>query len=244
MKPLILICSQDAEFYMILNHILAVEGFASALARDGDEMLELAGDTQASAGILDCRAFNAMAEVCSRLRQDARTSALPLIASIAPGAESHHVALLKSGVDESLVRPFAPAKLLDCLRSRLSGGRLLGSRSEGPAPLSYGEIDMHIDAHHVRCNGREILLGPIEFKLLRHLLENPGKVLTRDELIEAAWPGNVYVGPRTVDVHISRLRRSLKQSSNLDAIRTVRLGGYALEYQAVSADFQDVPHQR
>ena len=109
--------------------------------------------------------------------------------------------------------------------------------------MSFGEIDMEIDTHHVRCNGPEILLGPIEFKLLRHMLENPGKVLTRDELIEAAWPRNVYVGPRTVDVHISRLRRSLKQSSDLDAIRTVRLGGYALEYRSGSGE-QDVAHQR
>ncbi|OCX21494.1 two-component system response regulator [Mesorhizobium hungaricum] len=243
MKPLILICSQDAEFYMILNHILAVEGFASALASDSDEMLKLAGETEAQAGILDCRACNAMAEVCSRLRQDARTSALPLIASIAPGAENQHIALLKSGVDESLVRPFAPAKLLDCLRSRLSYTRLPGSRPEGPVSLSHGDIHMQIDTHHVRCNGREILLGPIEFKLLRHMLENPGKVLTRDELIEAAWPGNVYVGPRTVDVHISRLRRSLRQSSDLDAIRTVRLGGYALEFRSGSGE-QDVAHLR
>ncbi|WP_278159107.1 response regulator transcription factor [Mesorhizobium sp. WSM4976] len=195
-------------------------------------MLELAGETEAQAGILDCRACNAMAEVCRRLRQDGRASALPLIASIAPGAETQHIALLKSGVDEILVRPFAPAKLLDCLHSRLSGSRSLRSRPDGPASLSYGGVEMEIDSHHVRCNGREILLGPIEFKLLRHMLEHPGKVLTRDELIEAAWPRNVYVGPRTVDVHISRLRRSLRQSSDLDAIRTVRLGGYALEYRS------------
>lgn len=241
MKPLILICSQDAEFYMVLSHILAVEGFATALASDADEMLELAGEAKAQAGILDCRACNTMAEVCSRLRQDGRASALPLIASIAPGAETQHIALLKSGVDEILVRPFAPAKLLDCLHSRLSG--LPRSRPVGPASLRYGEIEMEIDRHHVRCKDREILLGPIEFKLLRHMLENPGKVLTRDELIEAAWPGNVYVGPRTVDVHISRLRRSLKQSSDLDPIRTVRLGGYALEYRSGSGE-QHAAHQR
>ena len=236
MKPLILICSQDAEFYMVLSHILGVEGFHTALASDAGELLELAGETEAQAGILDCRPCNAMAEVGRRLRQDARTSALPLIASIAPGAETQHIALLKSGVDEILVRPFAPAKLLDCLHSRLRGGRSPRSRPEGPASLSYGEVEMEIDTHHVRCNGREILLGPIEFKLLRYMLEHPGKVLTRDELIEAAWPRNVYVGPRTVDVHISRLRRSLRQSSDLDAIRTVRLGGYALEYRSRPAE--------
>jgi two-component system phosphate regulon response regulator PhoB len=97
--------------------------------------------------------------------------------------------------------------------------------------LSFGDIEMQLDTHRVRRNGREIVLGPIEFKLLRYMLENPEKVLSRDELIEFAWPGNVYVGARTVDVHISRLRKSLKGASQSDAIRTVRLAGYALEGQ-------------
>ncbi|MER9331180.1 winged helix-turn-helix domain-containing protein [Mesorhizobium sp. M0488] len=83
----------------------------------------------------------------------------------------------------------------------------------------------------MRCNGTEISLGPIEFRLLRRLPENPGRVLSRDELIGAAWPGNVYVGARTVDVHISRLRKSIRHSAHGDVIRTVRLGGYALESQ-------------
>jgi two-component system phosphate regulon response regulator PhoB len=232
MKPLIVICSHDAEFYLVLSHILAVDGFASALASNVDEMLDLATEMPIHALVLDCRPDNKMAESCSRLRQDARTSALPVVALIAPGAETQHIALLKAGIDESLVRPLAPAKLLAYLHSRLGTGRQSGPRPDRAMSLSYGDIEMQIDTHHVRCNGKEILLGPIEFKLLRHMLENPEKVLSRDELIEAAWPGNVYVGPRTVDVHISRLRKSLGQSSHRDTIRTVRLGGYALESQS------------
>lgn len=100
-------------------------------------------------------------------------------------------------------------------------------------PHHTGFRRLQIDTHHVRCKGTEISLGPIEFKLLRHMLEHPGRVLSRDELTGAAWPGNIYVGPRTVDVHISRLRTSIKQSAHTNPIRirTVRLGGYALEYQ-------------
>lgn len=105
-------------------------------------------------------------------------------------------------------RTLAPAKLLAYLHSRLGTGRQSGLRPQGTMSLTYGDIEMQLETHHVRCNGRELLLGPIEFKLLRHMLENPEKVFSRDELIEAAWPGNVYVGPRTVDVHISRLRKS------------------------------------
>jgi two-component system phosphate regulon response regulator PhoB len=229
MKPLIAICSQDAEFYLVLDHILSVDGFTSALASDVDEMIELAAETSVHAWVLDCRRDSQMADTCSRLRQDARSSPLPVVALIAPGAENQHLALLKAGIDESFVRPLAPANLAGYLRSKLGTRRQFGLRSDSKMLLTYGDIEMQLDTHHVHCNGREVLLGPIEFKLLRHMLENPEKVLSRDDLIEAAWPGNVYVGPRTVDVHISRLRRSLKQSSHIDAIRTVRLGGYALE---------------
>ncbi|MBZ9974018.1 response regulator transcription factor [Mesorhizobium sp. BR-1-1-10] len=229
MKPLIIICSDHAEFYLILSHILTVDGFESALATNADEMLELAGQLSVQALLLDCRPDNQMADSCARLRQDDRTSTLPVIALIAPGAESQHIVLLKSGIDESFIRPLAPAKLLDYLRSRLGAERRSRLQLQSAISLSHGDIEMQIDTHHVRCSGREIELGPIEFKLLRHMLEHPGKVLSREELIGAAWPSNVYVGPRTVDVHISRLRRSIKQSPHHDVIRTVRLGGYALE---------------
>lgn len=229
MKPLIVICSHDAEFYLVLSHILAVDGFTSALASNIDEMLELAGDMPVHAWVLDCRPDNQMAASCSRLRQDPRTSALPVVALIAPGAESQHIALLKSGIDEGFVRPLAPAKLLVYLHWKLGTGRQSGLRPDGATSLIYGDIEMQIDTHHVRCNGNEISLGPIEFKLLRYMMENPETVHSRDDLIRVAWPSNVYVGPRTVDVHISRLRKSLNQSAHNDVIRTVRLGGYALE---------------
>ena len=231
MKPKIVICSHDAEFYLVLSHILKVDGFSSALASDVDEMVELAAETPVDAWVMDCRPHNHMADVCSRLRQDPRISTLPVVALIAPGAEDQHIGLLKSGIDESFIRPLAPAKLLDYLHTRLGTGRQFGSRTQSAMSLNYGDIEMQIDTHHVRCKGTEVSLGPIEFKLLRHMLEHPGKVFSRDELIGAAWPGNIYVGPRTVDVHISRLRTSIKQSAHTNPIRTVRLGGYALEYQ-------------
>lgn len=230
-KPLVAICSRDAEFYLILNHILDVDGYMSTLASTGEEMLELAAEMPVRAWILDCRPDHDMAANCRRIRQDAEAHFLPLIALIAPGAENQHIELLKSGIDKCFIRPTAPATLLEYLHAKLGDGRQAGWRAEGSLSLSYGEIEMQIDAHHVRCNGQEIMLGPIEFKLLRHMLENPKKVLSRDELTRVAWPGNVYVGPRTVDVHISRLRKSLKSSCRSDLIRTVRLGGYALEHQ-------------
>ncbi|KQU95542.1 hypothetical protein ASD12_23850 [Mesorhizobium sp. Root102] len=228
MKPLIVICSQDAEFYLLLSHILEVDGFASTLASSIDETLMLAAKKAVEVVVLDCRADNQLAEGSARLKQDARTAALPCVALVSPGAELQHIQLLRSGVDELFVRPFAPAKLLAYLRDRLGAGQ----RSQRGKSLAYSDVEMQIDTHRVRCAGREIVLGPIEFKLLRHLLENPEKVISRNELIEVAWPNSAGVVARMVDVHISQLRKLLKQSSHSAAIRTVRLAGYALEHRS------------
>jgi two-component system, OmpR family, phosphate regulon response regulator PhoB len=231
MKPLIAICSQDPEFYLLLGHILEVDGFGSALAGTIEETLELAAEKPVQAVVLDCRPDNQVAARSVRLKQDARTSALPCVALLAPGAESQHIELLRAGIDDRFVRPITPAKLLECLRSRLAIGQTPRTGSQNGKSLRYSDVEMQIETHRVRCNGREILLGPIEFRLLRHMLENPEKVISRDELIGVAWPDSVKVDARTVDVHISQLRKLLKQSCQSAAIRTVRLAGYALEHR-------------
>ncbi|TPJ52430.1 response regulator transcription factor [Mesorhizobium sp. B2-6-4] len=229
MKPLIVICSQDAEFYLLLSHILEVDGFVSSLAGSVDEVLALAAAKLVQAVVLDCRPGNQLAAKSGRLKQDARTSALPCVALVSPGAEAQHIQLLSSGIDECFVRPFAPAKLLEYLRARLAVGQTSGQESRRGKSLAYSDVEMQLDTHRVRCAGKEISLGPIEFKLLRHMLENPEKVLSRDELIAVAWPNSASVSARVVDVHISQLRKLLRRSSRGVAIRTVRLAGYALE---------------
>jgi two-component system phosphate regulon response regulator PhoB len=228
MKPLIAICSQDADVYLLLSHILEVDGFTTTLAGSIEDVLALAAEKPVQAVVLDCRPGNQLAAQSARLKQDARTSALPCVALVSPGAELQHIQLLRSGTDERFVRPFAPAKLLEYLRSRLAITQTSGQGRQNSKSLMYRDLEMQIDAHRVRCAGREILLGPIEFKLLRHMLENPEKVLSREELIGVAWPSRAGVGARRVDVHISQLRKLLKQCSQRAAIRTVRLAGYAL----------------
>lgn len=232
MKPLVVICSEDVEFYLILSHILEVDGFACALAGSAEEALRLVAETPPLAVILDCapHGFPAPA-VCTHLKQDAQTQAIPVVALIGAGAASQHIALLKAGLDESFTRPFTPAKLLHYLRSTMPAAPPAGDRRHGGRVLAFGTIEMRLDTYRVRCNDKEIHLGPTEFRLLRHLLENQGRVVSRDELINAAWPRNVYVSARTVDVHISRLRKSLKTVSKSDLIRTVRSAGYSLEDQ-------------
>ncbi|WP_235983994.1 response regulator transcription factor [Mesorhizobium neociceri] len=231
MKPRVLICSQDAEFYLFLSHILEVDGFATEPAGGAKEALALADERDFQAVVLDCGPAGITGSaICARLKREPRTGGLPIIALISPGAENQHLNLLKAGIDESLVRPIAPAKLLDWLHTKLALPKPGANGAENGQWLSCGGLEMRLDAHRVRGNGHEIHLGPIEFNVLRLLLETPGRVFNRDELIGAAWPANIHVGPRTVDVHISRLRKALQAASPTFVIRTIRSAGYSLEW--------------
>lgn len=230
MNPLVLICSQDAEFYLVYSHILEMDGFASELAGGLEEALAAAGKRGPQAVVLDCQPASAAAStICARLKQELQIGDLPVIAMIAPGAGNQHLDLLKAGIDESFVRPMAPAKLLNYLRAKVVLTQPDSEQVENGRSLCCGDVEMRIDTYRVRCNGQEIHLGPIEFNLLRHLLENRGKVFSRAELIDAVWPDNIHVGERTVDVHISRLRGTLEMCSPRRIIRTIRSAGYSLE---------------
>ncbi|MCT7378250.1 response regulator transcription factor [Chelativorans salis] len=229
MKPLVVICSQSAEFYLILEHILRVDGFDSVLAGNLEEALRLAAETTPAAFVLDCGRNGLFGpDLCTRLKQEEVTRAIPVVGLIAPGAEDQHIALLKAGVDESLVRPVAPAKLLDYLRARLPRAQQPLSALGGGDTLVYGDLEIRPESGRVRCGGKEVQLGAIEFRLLRVLLEYPDRTFGRAELIAAAWPENIHVSARTVDVHISRLRKALRRLGRRDLIRTVRAAGYTL----------------
>ena len=230
MKPLIAICSQDADFYLLLSHILEVEDFSSKLVSSIDEVAVLELEPPIHAIVLDCRPDNQFAEHSASLKQDSRTLALPCVALVYGGAEAQHLHLLRSGVDQCFVRPFAPAKLLEYLHSCLAPEQKQARVPANDGILAFSDVEMQIDTYRVYGAGQEIPLGPIEFKLLRHMLENPRKVLSRKELIGVAWPDTAAVSTRTVDVHISQLRKLLIDSSASASIRTVRLVGYALEH--------------
>ncbi|WP_244561393.1 response regulator transcription factor [Ensifer aridi] len=211
MNPLVLICSEDAEFYLLFSHILKVDGFASELVGGFEEAVRQSTDREPHAVVLDCRpASTTGPAICAKLKGELQIPAPPVVALIAPGAEEQHLNLVKAGIDESFVRPFAPAKLLTYLRAALEMSRPASHGSGDSKPLICGDLEVRLASHRVRCNGQQIHLGPIEFNLLRHLIENGGKVCSRDELIRAAWPDNIYVDARTVDVHIARLRKALK----------------------------------
>jgi len=231
MNPEVLFWSQNPDFYLVFSHILAVEGLSCVLL-DEEEVGELAGRTSVLAIVLDTEnnAEHAL-RICSLIKADRATAHIPLLALIPGGDERHYLDLLKAGVTESFVRPISPARILTYLQSLMSGlpPRTGGIRRDS-STFTVWELSIEVSKRLVRHGSEEIQLGPIEFKLLCRLLQVPGRVFTRSELIEAAWPPNYYVQPRTIDVHIGRLRRMLEQMTGRNIIRTIRSSGYAAEF--------------
>nr|WP_292333212.1 response regulator transcription factor [Mesorhizobium sp.] len=213
---------------MILEHILGVDGYRTVLAANTEEAAERTRQASPAAVILDCRPDGLpVATLCAQLKQDSATDDVMLVALIAPGAEDQHIALLKAGVDDSLVRPLVPARLLSSLRSPRTSRA--SSNVQSRQVLNFGDIELRPDSFRVRRGERDLQMGAIEFRLLRHLLEHPRQVFGREQLIAAAWPNNIHVDARTVDVHVSRLRKSLRKLAPGVSIRTVRSAGYMLE---------------
>jgi two-component system, OmpR family, phosphate regulon response regulator PhoB len=232
-NPLVVICTSDIDLYLLLDHVLQAERFATQLAGGVDEIREIAATTEACAIFLDRRRQSgAAAGKLRALRQDSRIRSIPIIALIDQGAERDYVDLLKSGIDDIFIRPMLPAKLVERLIA-LVGDQSPGvpASARGPDVVHFADLEMDLITYRVRRGGRDIHLSPIEFRILRHLLRHPEQVATREELKNAAWQGNVHVGPRTIDVHVGRLRKALLSVSDRDLIRTVRSVGYALSIQ-------------
>ncbi|MEJ1177406.1 response regulator transcription factor [Agrobacterium sp. CMT1] len=233
MKKLILIGSIDADFFLLLSHILQVEGYQVLMARGVEEMSHLADDPKVRAVLLDCRPdpFPAV-EVCARIKENHRTAAVPVLAIIGAGAEGQYVDMQRAGADECLVRPFAPIKLLEYLRKSALNRTPPQART---GQLSYGGIEIDFEHHRVSRGGHNIHLGPLEFAVLSFLMERPAEICHREELMSAVWPRLHHVEERTLNVHISRLRRRLNQNGLPDLICTVRGVGYILESPAREA---------
>jgi two-component system phosphate regulon response regulator PhoB len=164
-------------------------------------------------------------EVCRQIRRKPETRDVPVIMLTARGEETDRVRGLDSGADDYVAKPFSPAELVARVRAVLRRSR----PSTAEDVLAYAGIQMDLAAHRVTRSGRPIHLGPTEFRLLRHFLEHPGRVFAREQLLDAVWGHDVYVEPRTVDVHIRRLRKAINGEGEPDVIRTVRSAGYALD---------------
>ncbi|WP_410326138.1 phosphate regulon transcriptional regulator PhoB [Oceanibaculum nanhaiense] len=226
MKPLILIVEDEAAIVTLLSYNLEREGFQVLEARDGEEGLLLATERRPDLILLDWMLpLLSGIEVCRRLRRTPQTRSIPIIMLTARGEEGDRVRGLNAGADDYVTKPFSPSELLARVRAVMRRAR----PSADAETLRCGDIVMDIAAHKVKRGDRDVHLGPTEFRLLRHFLEHQGRVFSREQLLDSVWGADVYVEPRTVDVHIRRLRKALNEEAEGDPIRTVRSAGYALD---------------
>ena len=224
--PLILVVEDEAALVTLLRYNLEREGFRVAEARDGEEAMLQIAEQMPDLVVLDWMLpLMSGIEVCRQLRRMTETRSVPIIMLTARGEEGDKLRGLDAGADDYVTKPFSPSELIARLRAVMRRSR---PERDGET-LQYQDLVMDLASHRVRRNGREVHLGPTEFRLLRHLLENQGRVFSREQLLDMVWGRDVYVEPRTVDVHIRRLRKAINADVETDLIRTVRAAGYALD---------------
>jgi two-component system phosphate regulon response regulator PhoB len=202
------------------------EGYDIVRTADGEEALVLAEERTPDLVILDWMIEGVSGiEVCRRLRRKSSTAHVPIIMLTARGEESDRIRGLETGADDYVTKPFSPRELLARvgavlrrIRPALAGGQ-----------LTYSDIEMDLAAHRVKRLGKSVQLGPTEFRLLRYFMENPGRVFSRERLLDAVWAHGHDIDDRTVDVHVRRLRKALNEGGLADVIRTVRSAGYSLD---------------
>ncbi len=229
LKPLVLVVEDEADIVTLLKYNLEKEGFRVVAAGDGEEALLLAGEQTPHIVLLDWMLpLMSGLEVCRQLRRSPKTRDIPIIMLTARGEEGDRVRGLNSGADDYLTKPFSPTELVARMRAVLR--RAIPALND--ETLRFSDVEMDLAAHRVRRQGRDVHLGPTEFRLLRHFLQHPGRVFSREQLLDIVWGHDVYVEPRTVDVHIRRLRKALNEVTEVDIIRTVRSAGYALDEKA------------
>ena len=228
MKLRVLIVEDEASLVTMLRYNLEKEGFDVSEASDGEEAMIVAEESPPDAIILDWMLPRMSGiEVCRQFRRRTITRAVPIIMLTARGEETDKVRGLNVGADDYMTKPFSMPELMARVRALLR--RALPAQTKGE--LTYSDIVIDLDAHRVTRAGQYVHLGPTEYRLLQFLMERPGTVYSREELLNYVWGPDIYVEPRTVDVHIRRLRKALNQEGTADLIRTVRAAGYALDAQ-------------
>jgi two-component system, OmpR family, phosphate regulon response regulator PhoB len=233
MSARILIVEDEGPLVTLLRYNLEREGFAVSEASDGEEGLLRAVEDRPDLILLDWMLpLLSGIEVCRRLRRRPESATVPIIMLTARSEDSDKVRGLDYGADDYMTKPFSPTELIARIRALLRRAR----PELAAEHLEFADLNMDLAAHRVRRAGREVHLGPTEFRLLHYFLQHPGRVFSREQLLDAVWGRDVYVEARTVDVHIRRLRKALNGGGEADLIRTVRAAGYALDRPA---EFQD-----
>ncbi len=222
----ILIVEDEEALATLLEYNLGKENFDVALAGDGEEAMLKIEEEAPDLVILDWMLPKVSGiEVCRRLRAKPETRNLPIIMLTARSEETDRIRGLETGADDYLTKPFSTNELIARVRAVLR--RIRPGLAEDK--VTVGDLLVDRVSHKVMRGEKEIHLGPTEFRLLDHLIQHPGRVFSREQLLNAVWGSDVFVEVRTVDVHIGRLRKALNKHKQGDPIRTVRSAGYALE---------------
>lgn len=226
MTASILIVEDEEPLRVLLRYNLEAEGFDVAATARGDEVETMVAEHRPELILLDWMLPGLSGiEICRRLRSRDDTRDIPVIMLTARGEESERIRGLATGADDYVVKPFSVPELIARVRSilRRANPEAVAER------LTAGDIVLDRATRRVMRNGRDLNLSPTEFRLLEHLMRHPGRVFTRDQLLNAVWGHDIYVDDRTVDVHIGRLRKNLNRGRSRDPIRTVRGTGYAFD---------------
>ena len=229
-KPLVLVVEDEAAIATLLRYNLEKQGFRVDEAADGQEAMTRIAEAQPDLVLLDWMLpVMSGIEVCRQIRRRPSTRDLPVIMVTARTEDQDAVRGLNTGADDYITKPFSMDALLARMRALLRRSGAVSVRGQHV----FHDITMDLTAHRVQRNGRPIHLGPTEFRLLEFLMQHPRRVFSREELLNSVWGPDIHVEPRTVDVHIRRLRKSINGSGELDLVRTVRAAGYALDTEAI-----------
>ncbi len=224
-QPTVLVVEDEPAQREVLAYNLEAEGFAVSRAETGDEALLLVREDTPDIIVLDWMLPGVSGiEVCRQVKSRAETRGIPVIMLSARSEEVDRVRGLETGADDYVIKPYSVIELMARVRSQLRRTRpgAVGER------LEYEDIILDAETHRVTRDGRALKLGPTEFRLLSTFMEKPGRVWSREQLLDRVWGRDIYVDTRTVDVHIGRLRKALCQYDGSDPVRTVRGAGYAL----------------
>jgi two-component system phosphate regulon response regulator PhoB len=225
-KPTVLIVEDEAPLLTLLRYNLEKQGFRVDEAADGQEALLRVAEARPDVMLLDWMLPSLSGiEVCRQLRRRTETRDLPIIMVTARTEDQDAVRALDIGADDYIAKPFAMEHVIARIRALLRRSGRVASKGS----LAYADLAMDQDAHRVTRAGRPLHLGPTEYRLLEFFLQHPGRVFAREQLLDAVWGRDIHVEPRTVDVHIRRLRKAINQGNEIDLIRTVRSAGYALD---------------
>ncbi len=227
-RPYILIVEDEAPLVTLLRYNLEKKGFRVEDAGDGGEALTRITEIPPDLLLLDWMLPTMSGiELCRQLRRRPATRGLPIIMLTARAEDQDAVRGLDTGADDYITKPFSTEALIARIRALLRRAGSVPQKSK----LSFHDISLDPASHRVQRNGRSLHLGPTEFRLLEFFLRHPKRVFSREDVLNAVWGRDIHVEPRTVDVHIRRLRKAINAPGEIDVVRTVRAAGYALDLE-------------